>query len=396
MALLGSEKTILSAQHYFDGSFVGVIQGEFFFRPDMEVLNRAYRELITKKTSLNVLFSGQQSKRIRLIPFIGVREFKNKREVAAWKRQPLDMDFGPYQEVGVLPSPWPWIKRTKTYFKAHHLIFDGLSFVYVWDDFCKLYKEILTQETSSSVVSDGRAYQAVMDKFLALEKQNYSAKKDFWVNYLKGHDCGRPIQGDLSGETTESFSLSTKCVQKFHSAKKKYGVDGFSALTGVYSKALQNILGITSLCLRVPNSFRHHLQSPEERYLMANLARSFPLLVDCTEERAGVIAQKNKVKMKELVAHLPLNPLPWGLASWEHFQRLRESLCIFPCPAFLFVYIPLTIRYRIFAGRDYPWWIWSSWCFCQKSVSAWFLPTKKAYLNRKKSERLPAPYSGRS
>ena len=350
MVVLGSDKVILSAQHYSDDSFTGVVQGELFFRPDMEVLNQAYRALITKKTGLNILFSRgkSKSKRIQLIPFVGVREFKSAREVEEWKGQKLDMDLGPYQELGVLFSPWPWVKRTKIYAKSHHLIFDGFSVLYVWEDLCKLYGEILTQGTSHSVAPDARVYRVVMDRFLALERENHSAKRDFWINYLKGHDSWRrpvpepapkpvpepapkpvqwptqkPVQEDSSKGAMAFFSLSAKCVQKFHRAKVKYRVDSFSALTGVYSRTLQRTLGITFLCLRVPSSFRHHLKTSEELRLMANLARSFPLFIHCTGEKAGVIAQKNKIKMKELVDHLPLSPLPWDQSKLGTFSALK-------------------------------------------------------------------------
>ena len=216
---------------------------------------------------------------------------------------------------------------------------DGFSLLYFFNDLYSLYQSYLSDQLVPSILSDFTTYQIVTEKYLSLEKETYLIKKDFWKNYLKKNISKLPHQKDFYDydSVTKSFVLSKRYVKNIYSFRKRHDIDVLSLFTSIYYKALQNIFDITTVRLRVASSLRHHLKSPSERRLLASLACSFPLIINASNKKEhSLIAHANKVQIKNLVQHLPLNPLPWNQDDFKSFSALKERYLTLSLSCFVY------------------------------------------------------------
>ena len=340
MPLLISEKIQLSARQHSPDAFVGIIHNLMPFVPERHTLNLAYQQLIAKRTHLNVVFKKNDDegfyKQIHPIPFLGIRELKSQKEVEYWCLRALDPSIGPLHEMALLQSKKLWIKKTVLYFKFSHLIFDGVSLFYFFKDLYKVYQDLLSDRCNvSSVSSDLTIYQNVMKKYLFLEKEDSSIKRQFWENQLKTTKKYTPslIQGE---SLNISFSLSKSCVKSFFDFRKRHDLDALSIFTSLCCKGLQKTFDITEVRLRIASSFRHHL-TKSQRCLLANLAFSFPLIINASHRESHVVlAYENREKIREMVQHLPLNPLPWSPRDFLSFSVSKDQPLTFALSCFVY------------------------------------------------------------
>ena len=326
--ILVSEKIIWSACHYTPNAFIGVLEEKVSQSLDIDALNSAYKELVSSRTSFNLVFTKEGDelrKSICPIPFYGIKIFKNKTQVQEWKQEVMDFSIGPLHGLAIYKSPWSWDKKSVLYFKFHHIIMDGMSLIYFLKDLRRLYEKTLTLKNTPPLSSDKKSYHAAMTKLLQLEGENTSKKRVFWENYTE--KCNQRTS-DLSTSkkiVRQTFFLPQECANAIQEFKKKHATDSFSILVGAYYKALYKTFGISKLCIRVPSAFRHHLSSTTEKRLIASFSLSFPLIIDSPDQSATEVAIESREQMKNLVKNLPLSPIPWNQNQLSSFSSVKKK-----------------------------------------------------------------------
>ena len=340
LPLLITEKIQLSVRAYNPHAFIGIIENIMPFEPNKHILNLAYQQLVSKRTHLNVVFKRDQNghfyKQMQPLPFLGLRELKNQKELEYWRQQTFDASIGPLYALALLSYRKLWVKKTHLYFKFSHLIFDGFSLFYFFKELYALYQKLLSNQETSFLSSDLVTYQSVMKKYLSLEKTHTSIKEKFWKAHLKMHSSEQMTPLFLPSENINtSFALSKESVQALYDLRKQHNLDALSILTSLYYKALQKVFGIQKLHLRVASSFRQHL-TKSERCLLANLALSFPLTIHAPHQNHALIACENKKHIQQSEQHLPLSPLPWSPKDFQSFSIVKNQSLTFALSCFVY------------------------------------------------------------
>ena len=336
LPLLLSEKMFLTASHYNLGedSFTGIIESNLHRPLRVSVLNQSYFNLISKRVNLNVLFQkkkGQFFKVRQPVPFLGVQILKTSEELLIWGKKQFDLELGPFHEMAVFKT----LFNSFLYFKFHHVIMDGFSLFYFFHDLCSEYNKIISKDSSiNNLQSDLAIYKQTMNQCLVEETQNYQQKKTFWMDYMKGNTGFSPLKESFNEVKIEnnkiavsesavcSFFFRGKYIKKLYKIKTETKTSVFSLFAAVYGKALASVFDMPCVSLRVASSFRRNLKSKEEQKLLANLSCSFPLIIKASENSLKT-AFHIRTQVREMLKHLPLNPLPWKQDDLKSFSKKK-------------------------------------------------------------------------
>ena len=326
LPLLASEKVLLLAQQYLFAAdpFVGIIDVRLNTAPDISKLTEAYRYLIAKRISFNIIFTRKGNKFYKQrtpIPFLAPKLLKNKTEFELWKKRPLDLNIGPLHEM----SLWKrWGGGYFLYFKFHHLIMDGFGLFYFFRDLFEIYEKLIAGE-SPNIQSDSLAYSALMSQYLALEKKDSLVKQNFWKDYLEKESKPSPPMVQCSSENvTEYFCLSRRHVFRLYRIKTEYNLSFFSIFVAAYAMALQEVFDISSLPLRVATSLRQGIEDPQQQSLIASLSRGFPLILDRTSSSIRELAHESRAQVKKLCEYLPVDSDPWSQKHFRAFSKKKK------------------------------------------------------------------------
>ena len=250
-----------------------------------------------------------------------------------WKKKQFDLELGPLHEMAVFKTFF----SSLLYFKFHHVIMDGFSLFYFFHDLCSDYNQTILKDNSiNNLQSDFKIYKQTMSQCLMEETHNYQKKKLFWTNYIKEtkkttssllKESFNEIQVRnskiaISESEIEVFFPEKKYIKKLHEIKTKTKISVFSLLAAVYSKSLKDVFDMPWISLRVASSFRKNFQSIEEQKLLANLSCSFPLFIEISQNPLRT-ACYIRTQVREMLKHLPLNPLPWKQDDLKSFSRKK-------------------------------------------------------------------------
>ena len=357
--VLPSEKIYLAARHYSPvDPFVGLLEAESHCPLETSKMEDAYRILISKRTSLNMTFNLENSKFFKdkgPVPFSGLRILKNFAEVDLWKRDPLDINLGPLYDMAVCNNRRQW----SLYFKFHHLIIDGLSLYYFFEDFFKIYKNLCFNK-SVDIPSDFKVYEEFMLQQLSEDKGEQYEKEKFWKNYLPDefvmnsslgtknsflplrkttNEAINETTNEAINETTNEiprefeseatvFFLSRACVRKIYHLKKTHSLNLFAFLVTLYGEALQEVFDIsTPWPLRLVSACRNRARGFAQKRLIASLSRGFPLIINKESKPLMEKVCDTKRVLNEIFKNMPIDPSPWDNQSLKAFsQNKREPL----------------------------------------------------------------------
>ena len=310
--ILLSEKVILASQAYSlaGDPFVGLIKAHLSPNIQIHRLNFAFQKSLRSHSSFRISFKKQdQAFKKEIGPPVGldIKVFNNKPSFLLWKTSPLPLDF--LYELGLYKT----LFQKTLLFKFHHLIMDGISCAYFFQDLTKNYLE-----PSSSVaphpekqLSERKIYQKVLQDLSNQEKQNRNKKQAFWKQQLqdfKSHIKAKSSQEKLQFIPSSQHAITQPepantsqmdkeitnflCVSLSRSSLKKLLKLQLSKqstqstpikmpylLFSIYSKALQESLAIDAMILRTAFSGRHNLKTAKEKQILASLSRSVPLFI---------------------------------------------------------------------------------------------------------------------
>ena len=327
LPLLSSEEVLLTAGHYsFEGNvFTGILDVQLYRPLDMPILTEAYRILIANRFSFNISFvreGGKNYKKREPMPFVLPKSLGNRLGLELWKKKSLDITTGPLHEMAFL-SRWG---RCHLYFKFHHLIMDGLSVLYFFEDLFMVYKELLVRG-ACEIQPDFSAYRELMSYYTTEENKNCRVKKDFWKAYLRRSNPPPP-DPPRSRSVVDSFIFSRRHLRTLLGFKKRYDISIFSIFLAAYASSLREVFGIASLPLRLVTSCRRRIKSTEQKRILASLSRGFPLIVDQNSDNIIEMARESRAIIREAEDHMIVHPIPWSREDFGAFsEKKKRTLC---------------------------------------------------------------------
>ena len=360
--LLFSEKTILMARSFSpqQDPFIGLIEGRLHHSVNKVHLSKAYQYLISSKTTFQLLFEAKKavfSKSLQTPAFKDITEFKNEEAFSIWKNINLDFETGPLQEMAIYKTFF----KSILCFKFHHLILDGFSLFIFFKELTEAYHKSVSGKLKEFAKNDFKTYQQFTENLFKQERENRKIKNDFWKKHLKIYqkdrtektDCSKKLKYSSASnkkdslflnsvkqekkaftewtkkEGSEIFFLGKKHLKKIYNFKNKENIGLFYIFSSLYSKALKETFDISSICLRVPFSSRHHLEQKEQKNLLISLSRSMPLFINQPLSPLKELALEIQKQARAVRNYLIMDIPPWKRKQLQSFsERKNQTLSL--------------------------------------------------------------------
>lgn len=383
--ILLSEKVILASQAYSlsRDPFVGLILAHLNANISLSVLNQAFKKTLTAHTSFRILFKKQDhtfKKEIGPLVFPDIKFFSNKASFLLFKEGDLPPEFL-YQT-----AVYKTLFKKILLFKFHHLIMDGLSLAYFFQDLTKNYYDLLSADTSNhepahsdkinrnldiksdkslanidkrgfssserdkasksqvnteKIPLEREIYHKVLQDFSFKEKQDRDKKIAFWKQKLQNFKKNSPpqpcdkegnfplvLQKQAEINSKESFfcvSLSRFSLKKLAKSQEKNQIKEPYLLFSAYSKALQECFQISALVLRTAFSARHELKNKDEKRLIASLSRSVPLFIPNSRLSLGDQALEFQTQAREARDFLVIDKFPIPFNELKSYSKVKNQ-----------------------------------------------------------------------
>ena len=334
---------------------MGLISARLRPNISLDTLNQAYQASLRSHTSFRLLFKKNPlawTKQLGPLGLSDIKIFKNKQSFLLWEKSDLPSDF--LYDMAVYKTLF---KKTLL-FKFHHLILDGISLAYFFQDLTKNYREL---SSLSGDDREGEIYQKIFQKISFEEKQDREKKQAFWNQQFQdfkkssqnscydkaiSKTCDKAgsnlIFDKIASSDSSEKSLSNKPSSFFCVSLSRYRLKKLFQLQAkrqnptqvikmpyllfsIYSKALQKSLKIESLILRTAFSARHDLKSPEEKQILASLSRSVPFFIPNSSLSLSQQALEFQKQAQQAREFLIMDKFPIDFNELKSYSQVKNQ-----------------------------------------------------------------------